>query len=212
MPYLRRAVCGVPHRERKERRGRRWLIARKASLGRNVVALAVSRPMAIAPYARVVRRPIKCVCGLKEIVLWTMEPAERSQEIMATGRRQKRARRKESEWRGLLSASSQSDCATIIKTGGPTFRTTTRGHVCNQTGDRVARGRCRAYANRISAGRGWSIPVTEEKTGVQMRVAAIYSGCAYCPHCGNYMYVGYSPGEAVCEETSCRKSFKTVCA
>jgi len=43
-------------------------------------------------------------------------------------------------------------CDHIIRNGGPTFRTTSYGHVCVQTGERLKRGQCEPYRARVVNG------------------------------------------------------------
>ncbi len=43
-------------------------------------------------------------------------------------------------------------CDRIAANGGPTYRTTSQGHVCNQTGQRLKRGQCKSYTARVLNG------------------------------------------------------------
>lgn len=94
-------------------------------------------------------------------------------------------------------------CDQIVADGGPSYRTTTRGHICNQTGQRLNRGQCFSYGLRVVNGTtamqafraNQPRKVVKTATETPRPVMKVLewdgtNGYRDCPYCHQGLYIG----------------------
>lgn len=140
--------------------------------------------------------------------------------------RSRQARRK---WAAKIAnpeALTPAVCDRVVKDGGPTFRTTSDGHICNQTGAKLKRGQCQAYRLRVANGTTAMIAYRgdapkkgkKRKLEVERYRAPVLPamkelewpgnrGYFKCPYCNHETYITYS-GNHQCGY--CCKTFKVA--